>query len=148
MVLWGLAAGGSAGNASPVAPPLPATARDAGRDDGGVGRAEEGADSGADGATQGVVVTRGVGVRLELAGGRPGNAEAEEVVEEEVALPQDPSRDTEDREDCAVEDLSLSTRDVLFGGAEVEVDGVDEVTVAQPAGKELPVIPLGPGRDG
>ena len=47
-----------------------------------------------------------------------------------------------------MEDLSLSTRDVLFGCVEAEEeDGLDEVTVAQPRGVDLLTL-LGASRVG
>lgn len=127
----GLGAGGNAGKASE---PGPSTVRggprDAGLEVGGVGRAELGFDEGVgyevEALTQGVLPTRGAGFgpTLFTAGrGKPGKPLADDA----DAEPQDWVRDAEEREDCAVEDLSFRTRAVLFGGAGA-VDGVDEVT--------------------
>lgn len=142
IVLVGFGAGGSDGKAS--AAPEPRVCREADA----VGRVDDGFTED-EGPTQGVVVTREVGPPERL-----GKAEAAEDEETdggaagEETTPQDPVRETEEREDCAVEDLSFRTRDVLFGGAVCAVDGVDAVTCAQPCGRELLFIPLGPGREG
>ena len=81
-----------------------------------------------------------------MGGGRPGNGLAEEATDEFV--PHDLVCDTEEREDCAVDDLSLRTRvDFAVEGAGEDI-GLVDVTVAQPSVK-LPLgMALGPGREG
>jgi len=76
--------------------------------------------------------------------GRPGKPLAEEA----EAEPHDALRDADDREDCAVEDLSFRTREVLFGAVAEAFEGVEAVIWAQPRGREGPLKPLGPGREG
>jgi hypothetical protein len=149
-VVVGFAAGGSAGKASD--PLLPRTAavrggpRDAGRE---VGAAPPGVKLEEVVAHEiALAAGRGAGPegRFEdaLAGlGRPGKPFADEA----EAEPQDALRDAEERDDWAVEDLSFKTREEFFAGAGA-VDGVEAVTCAQPRGNELPLMPLGPGRDG
>ncbi len=72
--------------------------------------------------------------------------------EEEDGAFQVVPREAEEREDCAVEDLSFRTREVLFAvlgaAVEEEEEGVAAVIWAQPAGSEEPLMPLGPGREG
>jgi hypothetical protein len=76
--------------------------------------------------------------------GRPGKPFAEEA----DADPHEALRDAEEREDCAVEDLSFRTREVLFGAVVAVLEGLEAVIWAQPRGREGPLRPLGPGRDG
>ncbi len=131
MVLVGLAAGGNAGKASEPAGPITVFRggpRDAGREVGGVGRAELGLEDGVwyevVGLTHGVAPIRLARVELfvgRVGTGRPGNGFADEA----DAEPQDAVRDAVDRDDCAVDDFSFKTRDVLFGGAGVELDGAE-----------------------
>jgi hypothetical protein len=147
MVFVGLAAGGKAGNASDAG-----TAADLG------GPRDAGLEVGTElpGVEEDEVIAheippavgRGAGpaVRFALAVvglGRPGKPFADDA----EAVPQDALRDAEERDDCAVEDLSFRTREEFFAGAGAD-DGVEAVTWAQPRGKELPLMPLGPGRDG
>jgi len=76
--------------------------------------------------------------------GKPGKLFAEEV----KADPHEALRDAEEREDCAVEDLSFRTREVLFGAVVAVLEGFEAVIWAQPRGREGPLRPLGPGREG
>lgn len=115
MVLVGFGAAGNAGNASPPTPPfLPAAgALDAGRETGGV---EVGVDEEA--AVHGCVVTLPGPVRFGRTvaeDGRLGKAPPALLELPDEADPQVPVRETCEREDCAVEDLSFKTLDVLFG---------------------------------
>lgn len=127
----GLGAGGSAGKASEPGPrTFRGGPRDAGREVGGVGRAEFGFEEGVGYAVealiQGVPPRRGVGfgpALFTVGRGKPGKLLADDA----DAEPQDWVRDAEEREDCAVEDLSFRTRAVLFGGAGA-IDGMFEVT--------------------
>jgi hypothetical protein len=155
IVLVGFAAGGSAGKASdPALPSTPVAVRGGPRDAGLDVGAEH--PPGVEAEDVDVahemppIAARGAGpaARVEdalavLGLGRPGKPFADEA----EADPHDALRDAEERDDWAVEDLSLRTREVLFDGVGV-ADGVDEVTWAQPRGKVLPLMPLGPGRDG
>jgi hypothetical protein len=110
----GFAAGGSAGKASEEAGAARIGPRDAGREVGGVGRAELEPDV-IFGVTHDAVPD--APPRPEGAGlGKPGNPFAELV----EAEPHDAFRDAEERELCAVEDLSLRTRDVDFDCVFVE----------------------------
>lgn len=148
-MLTGFGAGGNDGKSTPVAPPRPPATRDAGREDGGVWRGvafDEPALVAE--ALHGVVVTRGVGCADED-GGRVGNADS--FLDPLAALGVVVSVHVPfllwlEREDCAVEDLSLRTREDL-AGAIVTLGGIEAVTPAQPT-LEFPVMPLGPGRDG
>ena len=108
---------------------------DAGRDVGGVGRADEGLELGVDeGAAHGVVVT------LPVPAGRFGGGGNPEDVPQELVC------ETEEREDCAVEDFSFNTRlDFAFEGA--AEDDWFEVVVAHPSGI-VELLMLGSGRDG
>ena len=106
---------------------------------------DEGPESGAEGATHGVVVTLlDVAVRFG-GGGKPGNGFLDDATPEDV--PQELVCDTEDLEDCAVEDFSFSTRfDFAFDG---EADDEElEVIDAHPKGSDELLMLLGPGRDG
>lgn len=124
-VVVGFAAGGNAGNSPTLDRGGP---RLTGRDDGGVGLADAGAEDGLDcagvGFTHGVALTRPAPMRFaDVVAGKPGNGFADEA----DAVPQDAFRDADDRDDCAVEDLSFKTREVLFCGAAGEAEGVDAV---------------------
>lgn len=97
------------------------------------------------GFTHGVALTRPAPTRFaDVGAGNPGNGLADEA----EAVPHDALREADDRDDCAVEDLSFRTREVLLGCMGADAEGVDAVTCAQPRGRELPLMPLGPGRDG
>lgn len=149
-MLWGLGAGGNAGNAS-LPGPLPGPL-DAGLLVGGVGLADVGFELGAEEAdeTHGTVETF-VLVRFVIAdavggGGSPGKGLEDETSEE--AVPHDRVWETEEREDWAVEDLSFKTR-VDFAAEGAEGVGLDvEVTVAQPRVSPPLGMTLGPGREG
>lgn len=133
MVLAGFAAGGSAGNASgPEAPSTRAGPRDAGCEVGGLER------------TMPAVVRVDDAEALIAGFGRPGKPFAVEA----EAEPHEALRDADEREDCAVEDLSFRTREALFGAAVAVLEGVEEVTWAQPRGRVEPLRPPGLGRDG
>lgn len=129
----GFAAGGSAGKASdPEAARTRAGAWDTGREVGGIER-----------TTPAVVrVDDALALIDEL--GRPGKPFAEEA----EAEPQDALRDADEREDCAVEDLSFRTREVLLGAVVAALEGVEAVIWAQPRGREGPLRPLGAGKEG
>lgn len=147
IVLWGLGAGGSAGNISvplPLAiPPLagPVLA-------GLLVGAELGFEDGAEEVgAQGTVLTFPDPVLLlggaEDGGGRPGNGLAE--LEAADAVPHERVCETDDRDDAAVEDLSFKTR-LVFAAPDCVVDEEDEAC-AQPRGID-PLGILGPGREG
>ena len=64
------------------------------------------------------------------------------------AVPHERVCETEEREDCAVDDLSFSTRvDLVLVFVFVEVDGVEDVT-AQFSGMVDEEEPLAAGNDG
>jgi hypothetical protein len=130
----GFAAGGSAGKASdpPEAPRTRAGSRDAGREVGGAKR------------TMPAVGRIDDAPALTVGLGRPGKPFAEEA----EAEPQDALRDADERDDCTVEDLSFRTREVLFGAVVAVLEGLEAVIWAQPKGREGPLRPLGPGREG
>lgn len=112
--------------------------------------ADDGFEDGADvGATHGTVDTLPVPCRVADpgGGGRPGNGLLDDANPE--AVPQDRVCETVERDDWAVEDLSLSTRFVL-GLEAPDDDDVDvaEVIEAQPKGIDPPLVLLGPGREG
>jgi len=149
MVLTGFGAGGNDGNSPPVAPPRPPPAtRDAGLEVGGVARGvlcDELALP-AD-AFHGTVVTLGVGCIFDdVDGGRVGKADSPLELPGVPVLVHVPLLLWLEREDCWVDDFSLRTRDDL-AGAMVTFGGMEAVTPAQPT-LALPVMPLGPGRDG
>lgn len=113
--LIGLAAGGNAGNASPVAPPL--IALEAGLDTGGVCLVETGFDIAGElrefeALAQGVAFPRPAVDRLldadaPVAGGRSGNATLAEWLSVAVDVP-DGLPELNERRDCAVDDFSFS----------------------------------------
>lgn len=126
MVVFGFAAAGNAGKAlsegveDNVVDEIPGD-RELGRDDG-----REGSE-GADGASQAAVVARPTPARADDPAGMGGNGFAE------AALPQLPCLLTAEREDCAVEFLSLRIRRPPLPAA---------------AADERGSTPLGPGREG
>lgn len=89
--------------------------------------------------------------REEVGGGREGKGFVYGVEIEEVsgfdAVPHERVCETEERDDCAVDDLSLRTRvDFVFVFV-VEVEGVGEVT-AQLSGIDEDDEPLAAGKEG
>lgn len=124
--VFGFAAMGNAGNASPVAPPFArpiVAALDTGRDDAGDGRVD-------DGAAQGTGPTRPAPARLADAAGMAGKGLAF------TALFQLPCLLTAERDDWAVELFSLRTRWPPLPAA------------ATAAADEPGKTPLGPGSEG
>ena len=75
--------------------------------------------------TQAVALTFPAPTRFaDVGAGRPGKA----FVDDEDAVPHDALREVEDRDDCAVDDFNLRTRDEDLGGGVAEADGVEAVT--------------------
>lgn len=129
------------------------TLRLAGLEVGGVGLAEPGAELAAeDEAAQEMVWILPWGALGRDAEGRSGNGlvlEEAEGPEAGDAVPQERDWETVERDDCAVEDLSFSTRLVLgFAPPVVVVDEEEDEVTAQLSGMAPLLLVLPAGREG